>query len=159
MIEKGVSKMNQVDFYIEKFKKEHPKYKNKEIQAFAFGGGVSMANELAKLVIKGEKCGTTSLHQLYELENEEIPKVDDISVILDGNGNPAAIIKNTAVEVLKFKNITKHHAKIEGEGDKTLAYWRNAHIKFFTESYNGVAGVTFDEESLVVFETFKVIYE
>ncbi|ALS03254.1 hypothetical protein ATZ33_02910 [Enterococcus silesiacus] len=118
-----------------------------------------MASELARLVVMGEKCGTTSLYQLYKLENVEIPEVDDMSVVLDGRGNPTSIIKNTVVEVLKFKDITEHHARTEGEGDKTLDYWRNAHITFFTEAYKGRQDIKFDWESLVVFETFKVIYE
>ncbi|MHC5226793.1 ASCH domain-containing protein [Enterococcus sp. LJL99] len=67
-------------------------------------------------------------------------------------------MKNTEIEVLKFSGITEQHAVTEGEGDKSLEYWRDVHIAFFTSSYQENKEVKFDEDSLVVFETFKVIY-
>ncbi|MHC5226794.1 ASCH domain-containing protein [Enterococcus sp. LJL99] len=80
--------MNQIELYIAKFKEKNPEYTNKEVDFYAFGRKEEMANDLAKLVFSGEKCGTTSLYQLYELENERIPQVDDLNVIIDGKGNP-----------------------------------------------------------------------
>ena len=151
--------MNKLEVYEKKFKEENPEFKTNQINFYAFGEGDNMANELAQLVFWGEKCGTTSLYQLYEIEDEKIPQVDDISVILDGSGNPTSVIKNTKIEVLKFKDVTEEHAFIEGEGDKSLAYWRNAHIDFFTKTDNEIKEVKFNEDSLVVFETFEVIYK
>lgn len=40
--------------YIETFKQKYPQYKNKNIEAYAFGDGTEMANELAELVSKQE---------------------------------------------------------------------------------------------------------
>lgn len=151
--------MNKLDIYINKFKETNPQYQNKKIYSYAFGDGEHMANELAELVFNGEKCGTTSLYELYELDNERIPEVDEISVILDGEGNPKCIIKNTETEVLKFKDITEKHAFTEGEGDKSLEYWRNVHIDFFTNSCKETNEIDFNEDSLVLFETFEVIYK
>lgn len=150
--------MNKIKLFITKFKEKNPEYINKEVNFYTFGSEAEMANDLAKLVFSGEKCGTTSLYQLYELENERIPQVDDLNVIIDGKGNPICLIINTEIEILKFRDITEQHAFIEGEGDKSLNYWRDAHIAFFTDSYQENKEVKFDEDSLVVFETFKVIY-
>jgi len=49
-------------------------------------------------------------------------------------------------------------AEIEGEGDKSLKYWRRAHISFFSrelEEYN----MKFTEDMPVVFEEFEVVYK
>ena len=151
--------MEQLELFIAKFKKEMPEYINTQINFYAFGQGEKMANELVTLVLSGEKCGTTSLYQLYELENEKIPQVGDVNVILDGSGYPTSVIKNIKVEVLKFKEVTKKHSFIEGEGDKSLDYWRRVHKDFFTKNDQEIKEIKFDEDSLVVFETFEVIYK
>lgn len=44
-----------------------------------------MANELARLVIIGQKTATTSAIELYE-PDEHVPQVGDYNVILDGRG-------------------------------------------------------------------------
>jgi len=46
---------------------------------------------------------------------------------------------------------------IEGEGDKSLEYWRRGHINFFTEETKEL-GIEFNEELEVIFETFQVVY-
>ena len=58
----------------------------------------------------------------------------------------------TFKEVCEFKNITEELAFIEGEGDKSLEYYRNEHYKIFKKIDSN-----FNDESKVVFEMFKVI--
>ena len=43
------------------------------------------------------------------------------------------------------------------EGDKSLAYSRQAHIEFF-ESYYAELGIPFDESEIIVCEEFKLLY-
>ena len=45
----------------------------------------------------------------------------------------------------------------EGEGDKSLAYWRQVHEEFFTACL-GEAGLTFTPDSKVVLEEFRKVY-
>lgn len=45
----------------------------------------------------------------------------------------------------------------EGEGDKSLAYWRQVHEEFFTE-WLEEAGLTFTPDSKVVLEEFRKVY-
>jgi uncharacterized protein YhfF len=42
----------------------------------------------------------------------------------------------------------------EGEGDRSLAYWREAHIRFFT-SFGG----TVDEATPIVLERFELLWD
>ena len=51
----------------------------------------------------------------------------------------------------QFKNITEGLAFIEGEGDKSLKYYQDEHTKIFKK-----IDKSFNEESKVVFEIFKV---
>lgn len=109
-------------------------------------------DKLVKLVLKGEKRATTSLYKEYILEGEELPKVGDRSIILFDDDSEACLIENVEVIVTEFKNITEELAFIEGEGDKSLEYYRREHIIIFKEIDS-----EFDDSSKVVFEIFKVI--
>src|SRR5690606_13805990 len=115
------------------------------------------ANELVELVLEGIKHGTASLHQLYGLENEDVPKIGDISILTDWEGNAKCIIKDVNVTILPFKDFSEELAAIEGEGDKSLDYWRRAHLKVFEADAEN-AGFEFTEDLLVVFEELEVIF-
>ena len=72
-------------------------------------------DKLVDLVLKGEKKATTSLYEEYILEEEELPKVGDRSIILFDDGRDACLIENVEVIITEFKNITADLAFIEGE--------------------------------------------
>mgnify|MGYP001106400008 CR=1 FL=1 len=115
------------------------------------------ANELVQLVLEGAKRATASLHRTYKFENEEVPKEGSHVVITDWEGTAKCIIKNHKISILPFKDITEDHARIEGEGDLSLEYWREGHIRFFTMECE-VMGIEFSQDMLVVFEEFHLVY-
>ena len=126
-----------------------------EYEAFAFG---AEADLLAHLVVIGEKTATASAYPLYKLENEPLPKVGAYSVVLDSNDNGVCVIQTHKVTVVPFNEVTAEHAYKEGEGDKSLDYWREVHIKFFTEYLNEV-GLKFTSDMKVVCEEFSVVFK
>lgn len=138
------------------FKEKNPTAKD-EYQAWAFGDGKEMADELSDLVVKGIKTATASNYVLYEIENEPLPTVGAYSVILDGNGKAVAIIETTSVEVMPFKEVTAAHAFLEGEGDRSLNYWRNVHETFFKKECEEI-NQPFSGDMLVVCERFTRVF-
>lgn len=131
---------------------------SKKYTSWHFCNDEKNAKELAILVQDGVKRGTASLYCLYEIENEQIPSKDEYSIITNYEGEAQCIIKSKRVLVLPFKDVTEELAYIEGEGDKSLKYWREVHIDYFKrelESYN----LEFNEDILVVFEEFEVVYK
>ncbi len=68
------------------------------------------------------------------------------------------IIKTLKVYVTAFNQVSDEHAYKEGEGDRSLEYWRKVHVKFLT---NELASVhkSFNENTKVVCEEFEVMYE
>lgn len=124
-------------------------------EAWSFGVDPDI---LAQLVVNGHKTGTSSLYILYELTNEPLPKVNDYSIILDSNNNAVCIIQNIKVDIIPFNEITAEHAYKEGEGDKSLKYWRKVHQEFFTESLSKI-NMKFTYDMKVVYEEFKVVYK
>lgn len=128
--------------------------KDKSYESWQFG---AKANELAKLVADGTKTATSSAFVLYG-DYEPLPKKDEYSIILDSNNEAICIIKTTKVYLERFSSISSEYALKEGEGDKSLAYWKKAHREFFTKEL-AEAGLEFDEDMIVVCEEFELVYK
>lgn len=125
-----------------------------DYEAWAFGGA---PDKLARLVISGIKTATCSSLALMDLEGEPMPKPGDHSVILDSADNAVCIIRTTRVYVETFRNVTEDLAFKEGEGNRSLDYWRHIHMEYFSEVL-GASGLPFDEDSELVCEEFELVY-
>lgn len=124
------------------------------IDAWAFG---AEADRLAELVLKGEKTATASAYELYALDKEPLPQAGTFDVILDSQDRAVCIVEISKVSVVPFGQVSADHAFKEGEGDKSLAYWRQVHEEFFTK-WLAEAGLAFSEETGVVLEEFRKVY-
>ncbi|MFC7487490.1 ASCH domain-containing protein [Knoellia sp. CPCC 206453] len=124
--------------------------------AWSFGAGPEQADELLGLVLAGTKTATAGALWDYEAEEEALPEIGTLSIILDSNGQPRALIETTEVQVVPFDEITDEQARLEGEGDLSLAYWREVHQRFFTEVADHDRG--FSTDMPVVWERFRVLY-
>ena len=121
--------------------------------AWGFGSSPEQATELGLLVRDGPKRATASLVSSYA-DDEPMPVAGDLGLVLDGEGEPLCVVRTTAVEVRAFGDVDEEFAWTEGEGDRSLAYWREAHIRFFA-SYGG----TVDEATPVVLERFDLVWD
>ncbi|MDR0846415.1 MAG: ASCH domain-containing protein [Lactobacillales bacterium] len=124
---------------------------------YAFGTG-EMADRLSELVCAGIKRATTDVEDLIEFYEERKPAVGDYNIVLNAAGEPVAITKVTRVEVTPFDEITDEYAFIEGEGDKSLAYWKNGHEKFFAPFYEE-AGIPWTGKNLMYCIYFELVYK
>ena len=113
---------------------------------------------LADLVLRGEKAATASAYSLYEIENEPLPNVGEYNIILYSENKAICVIQTTKVYIEEFRKISKEHAFKEGEGDKSLSYWRKCHKDFFTMCMAEV-DKEFSEDMKVVCEEFKVVFK
>jgi uncharacterized protein YhfF/predicted acetyltransferase len=128
-------------------------------EAWAFGSDAETADELAELVVRGVKFGTASAYDDYVAEDalDELPRPGDYSVILNSAEEAVCVIRTYDVYIRPFREVPPFHAYAEGEGDRSLAYWRRVHKAFFEECA-AESGIPFTEESLVVCEKFSVEY-
>lgn len=124
-----------------------------EYEAWSFGDD---ADKLAELVKAGRKTATCSALIFYKSEDEELPQVGEYSIILDSDGDAVCIIRTTSVYVTTFDAVSKEHAYKEGEGDRSLEYWRKVHRKFFEEELKAI-NRQFDEKLELVCEEFEVV--
>lgn len=132
--------------------------KSMTYDAWSFGGDTSAVNQLAKLVVNGTKTATASAYQLYELENSPLPPIGGLNIILDSDSNAVCITETVKVYTCPFGEVSESHAFMEGEGDRSLAYWRNVHKDFFSKGLK-IYNLDFDENMIIVCEEFKVIFK
>jgi len=124
--------------------------------AWSFGATPEQADKLLALVLDGSKTATAGALWNYESEGEPLPERGTLSVLLDGAGHPHALIEATEVSVVPFDEVSDEHAFLEGEGDRSLAYWREVHERFFTDV--ATHGRGFEPDMPVVLERFRVLH-
>jgi uncharacterized protein YhfF len=131
---------------------------NASADSYYFCSDEESANHLASLVIKGEKRATASLLWSYEADSEPMPEVGQLSVITNWDGEPQCIVEVTDVEIKPYNEVTAEFAYREGEGDKSLEYWRRVHWDFFSMECEEL-GKQPSEDMLVILEQFNVIWK
>lgn len=142
--------------YLTQLPADHP-HRVAKPDAFGFGGQSDLAEELAALVLAGTKRATSNLAIEFAALNEPLPSVGDVSIIVQGDGVPVAIIERTRVTTVPFNEVDPEFAAVEGEGDRSLAYWREAHADYFRGVCRRLGG-TFDDRTPVLCQLFRVIW-
>ncbi len=125
-----------------------------DYQTWSFG---MEPDHLAMLVLEGIKTATASAYPLYELDGSALPQVGEYSVILDGADNAVCIVRTTRVSIVPFDKVAPEHAFKEGEGDRSLAYWRSVHERFFRQELEE-ANLPFTSGMDVVCEEFLRVF-
>lgn len=120
---------------------------------WSFGRTPAEAEALVHLVLDGVKTATSSAHADYAAQGAEPPRVGELGIVLDGDGHPRALVETTSVEVVPFAAVDAEHARLEGEGDRSLAHWRTVHADFFDASAGG-----FEPDMPVVLERFRLVF-
>jgi uncharacterized protein YhfF len=116
------------------------------LRSFAFGDGPRLADELLELVLKGVKTATCSTE---DEPNTSTP--GERWIVLDGRGTPRCVIESTEVTYRRYGEMDAAFARDEGEGDCSLAYWREAHREYF-----GRQG-KFSEDMMLMCERFRLV--
>jgi uncharacterized protein YhfF len=120
------------------------RYKN--LRAFAFGDSPALADELLDLVLKGLKTATCSTE---DEPNTSTPA--ERWIVLDGCGEPRCVIESTEVTYRRYNEVDAAFAHDEGEGDRSLAYWRDAHRRYFTRLGK------FSDDMMLMCERFRLV--
>jgi uncharacterized protein YhfF len=118
----------------------------RHLRTFAFGDSPELADELLELVIKGVKTATCSTE---DEPNTSTP--GERWVVLDGRGNPRCVIESVEITYRHYNEVDAAFAFDEGEGDRSLAHWRNAHRTYFSRLGR------FSEDMMLMCERFRLI--
>lgn len=118
----------------------------RSLDRFSFGDSPALADELAELVLTGQKRATC-----WAASDGPITSVGKRMVMLDGSGVPRAILETVELIRKQFNEVDAAFAFDEGEGDRTLTDWRTAHQRYFQRQG------TFSPDMLLYCERFELI--
>jgi uncharacterized protein YhfF len=116
------------------------------LETFSFGDTPELAEKLARLVVEGKKTATC-----WAASEGPKTQVGQRWVMLDGAGRPRAVTETVELVQRRFDEVEESLAFEEGEGDRTLAFWRAAY-----RSYFGRRG-QFSDNMLLWCERFRVV--
>ena len=143
--------------YLESLPADSP-VRDEQYVAEGWGDSPEMADELGALIADGIKTATCSALWEYEAEDEPLPQVGLKTVVLDGKGDPLCIVETTEVEVRPYEEVDAGFAYEEGEGDRSLEYWREAHWRFFSRTLPNIGKEPTTDMPLVC-ERVRVVYK
>jgi uncharacterized protein YhfF len=126
-------------------------------EAFQFGAGRTMADQLAHLVLDGIKTATSDLVWHIEAQGKAQWRLGAEHVVLDGDWHPVCVIRTTELDVRRFVEVDAAFAFDYGEGDRTLAWWRE-HVFAWYANQCGEIGREPTPEMPLLCERFEVVY-
>jgi uncharacterized protein YhfF len=126
-------------------------------EAFHFDDNEATANALAALVLSRQKRATAGLLWTNGCTGKPLPTVGALSVVTDWSGAPRCVIRTTQVDIVLFDAVSESFAAREGESDRTLRWWKDAHWRFFSRECQQL-GRDPALDMPVVCEQFEVVY-
>lgn len=129
------------------------------VRADGFGDSKELSESLLALIRKGCKRAGTSLLWAFEAENESVPAAGQIEIVVDHRNAPALITRITEVKIVPYHEVTAEYAAIEGEGDGSLEYWREAHWAFFSRECERIGRKPLETMPVVccIFEVLMIV--
>jgi uncharacterized protein YhfF len=115
------------------------------------------ADACAALVLSDRKRATTPSLWFFKSRGIELPAAGDLEIVTDWKGVAQCIIRTTAVSIVRFCDVTEQYAMIEGEGDRSLAFWRSTHWEYYQRELAGTDYLP-SEEMPVVCQYFERVY-
>ena len=109
-------------------------------------------------MLHGPKRATAGLSEF----NDQMPQVKPVaggySVLTEHDGTPRAVIRTTVLERRAFADVDAAFAWDEGEGDRTLADWKDGHRRYFTRELADLRPATSTRRMEVDLERFELLY-
>ena len=127
------------------------------LEAFHFSDNQPVADELAALVLAGTKRATAALWWVIEAGLANLPRPGNLSVVTDWSGAPRCVMETTRVDIVPFDDVPAEFARVEGEGDQSLAGWRGSHWALFARECRAL-GRAPDPRMPVICERFDVVF-
>jgi uncharacterized protein YhfF len=125
--------------------------------SWQFGYGREQGDRLLDCVISGPKRATAGALATYEHDRDPVPSAGDFSVVTDGSGIARCVIRTTSVAVVPFECVDADFAFDEGEGDRSLGYWRSVHWDYFSKEL-AQFGQSASPGMPVVCERFELVF-
>ncbi|TCK23818.1 uncharacterized protein YhfF [Ancylobacter aquaticus] len=125
--------------------------------AFHFCDNAEDANLCLALVLAGVKRATATSLAEVRLARAALPQPGEFFLVTDWAGEARAVIRTISVEIRRFSEVDEEFARLEGEGDGTLAWWREAHLAYYRRVLAG-SGHVVDGDLEIACERFERVF-
>lgn len=132
----------------------YPNQRHRFFAPMTIGATPEAADRGVELVLSGAKITTSS--PLWDYPDGRLPFVGALSLLLDAKGAPHAIVETRRVEIVRFGDVGAGFAQAYGEGDGTLAWFREEIGAWYRRSAER-AGERFADDTQVICEWFAVV--
>jgi uncharacterized protein YhfF len=127
------------------------------VRVDSYGDSEALSKDLLDLIRSGRKRAGTGLLWAHEAEGEPIGQAGDIEIVIDHHNRPCIVTRLLDVYVVPFRDVSADYAAIEGEGNGSLDYWREAHWAYFSRECARI-GRPPSPDMPVVCSTFEVLH-
>lgn len=131
--------------------------RGREYLTGGWGDSPAMADDLGGLIAAGVKTATCSALWSWQADGEQWSGPGTLTIVLDGRGQPLCIVETVEISLRRYDEVDASFAFDEGEGDRSLSYWRAEHRSFFTRDLQKI-GREFSEDMPLVCERFKLVF-
>ena len=101
------------------------------VRVGAYGDSAALSASLLAQIRAGTKRAGTALLWALQAEGEQPGQAGDLEIVVDHEHRPVLVTRDLRVAVVPFDRVDERYAAVEGEGDGSLAWWRQAHWDFF----------------------------
>jgi uncharacterized protein YhfF len=110
-----------------------------------------LRRQLVEAVRRGDKTATASLRDMYAPSTDEpMPAVGEQLLLVGWDDEPLGVVETTEVRVVPAGQVDLQFARDEGEGFESVADWRAAHERFWSDW-------AITDDTLVVCERFVLL--
>lgn len=141
----------------QRFRTLHPDAPDELPLAYHFCDNSEDARVCAELVVQGQKQATAASLAELALAGDPVAQPGDYAIVTDFEGKARAVIRTTKVEVCRLGDVDAQFAWDEGEGDRSLAWWREAHLAYYRRVLAN-SGVPIDDELMIACERFETLF-
>lgn len=124
---------------------------------YFFGSSPDHAHEITQLVLEGTKTATGSLLWSFEFDQEPVPRAGDYWVVTNGRDDPVCIVRTVQSRTIPFDEVEEEYAWAGGEGDRTLASWREIYSSHIASECARIGRAPAANAPLVM-ERFELVY-
>ena len=125
---------------------------NEDLPPFELGyPRTALRRKLTEAVLRGDKIATAGLATDHAPHTEEpLPRPGDRWRLLGFDDEPLAVVETTEVRLVAAGHIDLQFARDEGEGFESVADWRAAHERFWSDR-------VITDDTLIVAERFTLV--
>jgi uncharacterized protein YhfF len=150
----------EIDNYWNKYLLTLPEAERNQIyyEADSWGNSDELAEQIAIVILSGEKTTTSRLEWEREKSNDPIDKIGDKSIVLNAQQEPVCIVEVTDIFIRPFDQVDAAFVYNYGEGSRDMDFW-NKNMWEYYEAECAEIGLQATPDMPMICQVFKVIYK